>query len=65
MIKNLIVITNSKSKEEFQQVKVFSVNELLGYVMYFQPIFSSSDIQRIADFLLGIKSQSKVFSGRG
>jgi hypothetical protein len=31
-IRNLIVMTNSKPKEEFQYVKVLTIGELLGYV---------------------------------
>jgi len=38
-IKNLIVLTNVKPKEEFQYVKILTVNELLSYVNYFKPIF--------------------------
>jgi hypothetical protein len=56
-IKNLIVMTNTKPQEEFQYVKVLTLNELLGYVNYFKPSFSSSETQRIADFILRINQQ--------
>lgn len=56
-IKNLIVMTNTKPQEEFQYVKVLTLNELLGYVNYFKPSFSSSETQRIADFILCINEQ--------
>lgn len=53
-IKNLIVLTNTKPKEEFQYVKILTVNELLGYVNYFKPIFSYTETKRIADMILRI-----------
>lgn len=59
-IKNLIVLTNAKPKEEFQYVKILTINELLGYINYFKPIFSSTETQRIAEFLLKINEQKKV-----
>lgn len=51
-IKNLIVLTNTRPREEFQYVKVLTLNELLSYISYFKPIFSSDDTKRIAEFLL-------------
>ena len=53
-IKNLIVMTNTKPQEEFQYVKVLTLNELLGYVNYFKQTFSINETQRIADFILRI-----------
>lgn len=59
-IKNLIVMTNTKPQEEFQYVKVLTLNELLGYVNYFKPSFSSDETQRIADFILRINEQKVI-----
>jgi hypothetical protein len=59
-IRNLIVLTNTKPKEEFQYVKILTVNELLGYVNYFKPTFSINETQRIADFILRINEQRIV-----
>jgi len=59
-IKNLIVLTNTKPKEEFQYVKILTLNELLGYINYFKPIFSSIETQRIAEFLLKINEQKTI-----
>ncbi len=53
-IRNLIVLTNSKPKEEFQYVKILTLNELLSYVKYFQPIFTSTETQAIASYLLNL-----------
>jgi Nuclease-related domain len=54
-IRNLIVLTNSKPKEEFQYVKVLTVNQLLSYVRYFKPMFTSAETQAIANYLLNLK----------
>jgi hypothetical protein len=51
---------NSKPKEEFQFVKIVTLKELLGYVNYFKPMFSSSETQRIADFLLRINDSNII-----
>ncbi|MCS4435192.1 nuclease-related domain-containing protein [Aquiflexum gelatinilyticum] len=59
-IRNLIVLTNTKPKEEFQYVKVLTINELLGYINFFKPIFSNSETQRIADFILRINEQRTI-----
>ncbi|MGN6400689.1 MAG: NERD domain-containing protein [Flavisolibacter sp.] len=56
-IRNLIVLTNTKPKEEFQYVKILTVNELIGYVNYFKPTFSIDETQKIADFILRIIEQ--------
>lgn len=59
-IKNLIVLTNTKPKEEFQYVKILTLNELIGYINYFKPTFSSIETQRIAEFLLKINDQKTI-----
>ena len=59
-IKNLIVMTNTKPQEEFQYVKVLTLNELLGYINYFKTTFSINETQRIADFLLSINEQKII-----
>lgn len=56
-LRNLIVLTNSKPKEEFQYVKTLTLNELLSYINYFKPIFSNSEAQRITDYLLKINNK--------
>lgn len=51
-IKNLIVLTNKKPVEEFQYVKILTLNELVGYVSFFKPIFSGNETNAIASYLL-------------
>jgi len=58
-IKNLIVMTNTKPKEEFQYVKILTDKELLSYVNYFKPIFSYTETKRIADMILRIMNETK------
>ncbi|MGF7232861.1 nuclease-related domain-containing protein [Arachidicoccus sp.] len=59
-VKNLIVLTNSKPNEEFQHVKVLTVNELLGYVKYFKPMFTNEETQAIASYLLNLNDQKHL-----
>ncbi len=59
-IKSLIVFTNTKPKEEFQFVKILTLNQLLGYVGYFEPIFSSHETKRIADLLIRMNDQKTI-----
>ncbi len=51
-IRNLIVFIKTKPSEEFQYVKVLTLNELPHYINYFKPIFSSSETQIIASYLV-------------
>lgn len=60
LIKNLIVMTNTKPQEEFQFVKILTLNELLGYINYFKPTFSMNETQRITDFILKINEQKTI-----
>jgi hypothetical protein len=59
-VKNLIVLTNSKPKEEFQHVKVLTVNELLGYIKYFKPMFTNAETEAIASYLLNLNDQKHL-----
>ncbi|TDQ07153.1 nuclease-related domain-containing protein [Pedobacter metabolipauper] len=51
-LKNIIVLINQKPIEEFKYVKVLTLNQLLGYIKYFEPTFSTRETQKIADYLL-------------
>jgi hypothetical protein len=59
-IKNLIVLINKRPVEEFQYVKILTLNELLGYINYFKPVFSTTETQRIVQFLLRINEQKTI-----
>lgn len=53
-IRNLIVLTNLKPNEEFQYVKILTLNELLNYVKYFKPTFSGRETEEIKNNLLNL-----------
>jgi hypothetical protein len=59
-IKNLLVLMNTKPKEEFQFVKVLTLSELLGYINYFKPLYSSIETERIAEFLLKLNDRRTI-----
>lgn len=53
-IKNLIVLVNQKPKEEFQFVKVLTLNELISYIKYFAPVLLASERERITNRILSL-----------
>jgi hypothetical protein len=50
--KNLIVLINTKPIEEFQYVKVLTLNELINYLNFFKPIYTSEETSNIAKKIL-------------
>ncbi len=50
-IRNIIVMTQAKPKEEFKHVKVLTLKELNGYIKYFDEIFSDNEVEHIFNFL--------------
>lgn len=62
-IRNLIVLINHKPMEEFQHVKVLTLNELRGYIGYFKPSLSSKETREIGDCLVRLKDQAGIYSG--
>lgn len=50
-IRNIIVMINEKPKEKFKYVKVKSLNELNGYITYFDSIFNDAEVKSISDYL--------------
>jgi hypothetical protein len=57
-IKNLIVFTNTKPREEFQYVKILTCDELINYVNYFKPVFTFEETKRITEILLEMCDKS-------
>jgi len=51
-IRNILALVNHKPIEEFQFVKILSLNELVKYITYFPPCFSKEEVEYIAGFLL-------------
>ncbi len=50
-VRNLLTFIHSKPKEQFKYVQVKTLNELNGYLTYFDPIFSAQEVRGIADYL--------------
>lgn len=55
-VKNIIVMINEKPKEDFKYVKVKSIKELNKYLIYFEPIFTEMEVERIAKYLIRIQN---------
>ena len=51
-IRNVVVMINEKPREKFNFVAVKSLNELNGYINYFNPVFSDEEFRRVADRLM-------------
>ncbi|MDD2476355.1 MAG: NERD domain-containing protein [Dysgonamonadaceae bacterium] len=47
-VRSVVVMINEKPNEEFMHVKVKLLNELNGYVEFFDPIFSDSEFDEIS-----------------
>lgn len=61
-IKNILIFTGSVPREQFQYIKILGLTELLSYVRYFTPSFSTNEIQTIADFLLTLSENRQITS---
>lgn len=52
VLKSLLVMINQKPSEEFQFVKVLTLDQLLSYIEYFPPIFTGNEVDNIANELV-------------
>jgi len=50
-VRNVVVMTSTRPKEEFTYVKILSLKDLNGYLTYFDPILNSEEIKSICDYL--------------
>ncbi|MBX3238468.1 MAG: NERD domain-containing protein [Chitinophagaceae bacterium] len=53
-VKNLLVLINQKPLEEFQYVKILTLNQLLSYIKYFPPIFTRRETENITNVLISL-----------
>ncbi|HEU4470431.1 MAG TPA: nuclease-related domain-containing protein [Flavisolibacter sp.] len=51
-LKNLLVMINKKPSEDFQFVKVLTLNQLLSYIKHFPPVFTRDETESIANELI-------------
>ena len=50
-IRNVIVMINGKPREEFKYVKVLSLDELIGYIQYFDQTLDGDEVKSIFEYL--------------
>lgn len=50
-VRSVIVMTNAKPTLEFKYVKIVHVNQLVGYIRYFEYVLSSSEVNDLFIFL--------------
>ena len=50
-IRNIIIMTNEKPKEEFKHVKVLSLSGLNRYIEYFDKIYNEAEVENIFNYL--------------
>jgi len=50
-IRSVVVMIKERPKEKFKYVQVKTLNELNGYISYFDPIFDESEVTSIAEHL--------------
>lgn len=46
-VRNILLLINNKPPQEFKYVKILTLKELIGYIQYFDPVFSDSEIQAL------------------
>jgi len=56
-LRNIVAMIHHKPKDKFQYVAIKQLNELNGYINHFEPLFDSSEVQNIADYLLKISNE--------
>lgn len=55
-IRNVVVMIKNKPNEAFQYVKVKTLEELNGYITFFEAIFDKEEVMRISDKLRSIQN---------
>ena len=50
-VRNILLMVGEKPNQEFQYVKVLSLNEVRGYLTYFEPVFSKRETEKIVEFI--------------
>ncbi|AWX43637.1 hypothetical protein HME9304_00628 [Flagellimonas maritima] len=55
-IRSIVAMIHHRPKEQFNYVAIKTLRELNGYIERFEPIFDTSEVRSIADYLMGIKN---------
>jgi hypothetical protein len=46
-IRNILLMINNKPSQEFQYVKILTLKEILGYIQYFKPVLSDTEVRAL------------------
>ena len=44
-VRSILLMISNKPSHEFQYVKILALNELIGYIQYFKPVLSDSEVK--------------------
>lgn len=50
-VRNIMAMTNAKPQKEFKNIKILKIEELKGYINFFDSILSSEEVREIVSFL--------------
>lgn len=53
-VRSILLMINSKPNQEFQYVKMLTLNEILGYIKYFKPLYSPTEVKAIYDVFINL-----------
>lgn len=54
-IRNVIVMTNAVPRSDFKHVKVLPLNQLNGYLQYFDDIYEASEVEKVFHYLNNVR----------
>lgn len=55
--RNVVVLIQSHSTKSFQFVKLVNLNQLNGYIQYFQPEMTINEVEKIAEYFLNLNNE--------
>lgn len=50
-VRSIMAMTNAKPKKEFKNVKILKLDEINGYIKYFDDLFSTNEVDILINFL--------------
>ena len=50
--RNIILLMNHKPREEYQHVKILTLQEIVRYISYGTPIFNETEVATLSDYIL-------------
>lgn len=55
-VKSLLVFTGEKPAKKFKNVKILSLDQLVGYIEYFEPIYTDKELDKIVNYFLKLQA---------